>query len=91
MNDRGARPVEAMVDRVVTCVECGAAFGRCDHAFATIHSDIPTVTHSGVMRIGDLDLTVHVLSDGMRIIDEESMQRFLAYLSEPSAEPESAV
>lgn len=41
------------------------------------HGDLPYVTHSGVLRIGGVELDVYRLSDGLRIISSESFGRYL--------------
>lgn len=35
---------------------------------------------SGVLKIGSLEMKCHVLEDGMRIIEEQSMIDFMAWL-----------
>ena len=37
--------------------------------------DIPWATHSGVMIIGNNRIKVHQLSNGMRVIDVEDLER----------------
>lgn len=37
-------------------------------------------THSGVLQIGDFYLKVHILSNGMRIIDTEDLEKFFPEL-----------
>lgn len=34
-------------------------------------------THQGVLKIGDLEFRVYVLSDGNRVIDAEDMNKYL--------------
>lgn len=41
-----------------------------------IDASEPWATHKGVLRIGDIDLIVYTLSDGRRLIEAESMERF---------------
>lgn len=40
-------------------------------------SNLPRAIASNTLRIGNLDLTVHVLDNGQRVIDAESFQRFM--------------
>ena len=42
---------------------------------------IPTAVKSGELKIGDVVLKTHVLNDGQRIIEEESMIAFFEYLA----------
>lgn len=44
-------------------------------------SELPYVTHQGIMRLGNLELKVLVLNDGRRIIEEEDMNKFMEYLT----------
>lgn len=39
-------------------------------------------THRGVLRIGEMELTVYRLSDGSRVIDQESIMQFLEMLTD---------
>ena len=41
-----------------------------------LESDLPHVTHEGLMVIGDASLKCYTLSDGRRIIDMDDMNRF---------------
>ncbi len=43
-------------------------------------TDIPTVVSTATVRIGSLDMVVHQLSDGQRIIEAESMHAFMEAL-----------
>lgn len=36
----------------------------------------PVATHSGILKIGDIELKVYQLSDGQRVIDQESFLKF---------------
>jgi hypothetical protein len=37
---------------------------------------LPYVTHEGIMMLGEIELEVFVLSDGRRIISEDSLVKF---------------
>jgi hypothetical protein len=39
---------------------------------------LPTVTHHGILKIGDVSLRVYQLSDGNRVIDGEDFEAFFA-------------
>ena len=69
-------PVEMMLDGVVwTPVFNGPA--------TEIQGDgLPHVTHYGVLHIGEFVFKVYQLSDGKRVIAEESMREFLEGLTE---------
>lgn len=54
-----------------------------------IKENLPKAVYSGEIKLGDAILNVHVLDDGRRIIDEESMERFFEYLSSPNAKQAS--
>lgn len=41
---------------------------------------LPHATHAGVLRIGELELPVVQLSDGQRLVTEDGMRLFLAWL-----------
>ncbi len=41
---------------------------------------LPTAIKTSVMKIADLELTVHQLDDGRRVIDAESMARFIEWM-----------
>lgn len=41
---------------------------------------LPYVTHTGILRVGELSLDVVQLSTGQRVITEQGMQTFLAWL-----------
>ncbi len=43
---------------------------------------IPTALYTGTIRVGTLELTVHVLDDGRRIISEEDTMRFFRWLAD---------
>lgn len=38
-------------------------------------SDLPHVTHEGVLRVGELSLRVYQLSNGVRVIDPDDFAR----------------
>jgi len=42
----------------------------------------PVVTHEGIITLRNLELKVCQLSNGMRIIPEEDLRKFLIYMSE---------
>jgi hypothetical protein len=42
--------------------------------------NIPTVERTATMKIGNLELTVHHLSNGQRVIPAEDLARFCAWL-----------
>ena len=44
-----------------------------------IEKDLEVVTH-GMMDLGSVQLKFYILSDGRRVVDEESLRRFLGYL-----------
>ncbi len=47
--------------------------------------DLPTVTHEGVVKLGDLEITVLRLSNGQSVIEAESFHRLMdALFSDPS-------
>lgn len=48
---------------------------------------LPTVTHSGTLRIMGIDLTVHNLDNGRRVIEEEDFRRFMAAMEDPTSPP----
>ncbi|MEE9160003.1 MAG: hypothetical protein V3U60_16660 [Gammaproteobacteria bacterium] len=43
-------------------------------------SDLPQVVHSGTVNIGSFELTVHVLDNGKRVIDEEYLCGFFEFI-----------
>ena len=45
---------------------------------------LPTVTHTGTIRVGSLEIRVHNLSDGTRAIEKEDFDRAMAWLAEGS-------
>lgn len=51
--------------------------------------NLPKAVYSGEIKLGDTILNVHVLDNGQRIIDQESMERFMEYLSSPDAKQAS--
>lgn len=44
-----------------------------------IEKDLEVVSH-GMMDLGSVQLKFYVLSDGRRVVDEESLRRFCEYL-----------
>jgi hypothetical protein len=42
--------------------------------------DIPVATHSGMWKLGDLELRVHRLDDGRAVIDAEDFKKALEWL-----------
>ena len=44
-----------------------------------IEKDLEVVSH-GMMDLGPIQLKFHVLSDGRRVVDEESLKKFFEYL-----------
>ena len=44
-----------------------------------IEKDLEVVSQ-GVMDLGHIQLNVYILSDGRRVIDKESLERFFEYL-----------
>lgn len=47
--------------------------------------NIPKTVSEGKIKLGDLTLNVYVLEDGRRVIDQESIEKFIEYLSNPNA------
>jgi hypothetical protein len=39
----------------------------------TVDDGLPIATHEGILRFGDIELKVHQLNDGRRVIDEDSL------------------
>lgn len=42
--------------------------------------DVPVATHSGIWKLGDLELRVHKLDDGRPVIEAEDFKKALAWL-----------
>ena len=42
------------------------------------NDEIPWATHSGVLRVGDLELRCYQLSDGRRILNAEDVEAFFS-------------
>lgn len=42
--------------------------------------DIPTATHSGIWKIGDMEIRVHRLDDGRRVIAADDFKKVLAWM-----------
>lgn len=70
-------PVDQLVDGSVTCNGCGAAPHVDCGCWSSVHADQPIATHSGDFHIGGGAIRCHVLSNGVRIIDAESIAAFL--------------
>ena len=51
---------------------------------------IPTAVWSGELRVGDLVLRCHVLDNGQRMIDVDSLAAFLNWLEAPTTTPADA-
>lgn len=45
-----------------------------------IKSDLPHVTHTGILKIGEIEIEVCVLSNGKRIISEKEMEKVLKFM-----------
>lgn len=60
-----ALPIERMIDKVVTPNEPPT----------DLKEGQVWATHSGVLNFGEFELTCHVLSNGMRIFDKESIDK----------------
>lgn len=43
-------------------------------------SDLPYVTHSGILRVGRHELTVFRLSNGQAVIEKECLENFLGFM-----------
>lgn len=70
-------PAEAFVDANAHCVTCGAAVGECDCLPNMTDRDLPVVTHTGIVQIGGMRLTCHVLSNGVRVFDADDLREFM--------------
>ncbi|MEQ1977263.1 hypothetical protein [Xenorhabdus sp. SGI240] len=44
------------------------------------NEQLPTVINSGTINIDNIQITVHTLDNGQRVIDENSMRIFLNWL-----------
>jgi hypothetical protein len=49
--------------------------------------DLPKAISTAVIDIGPLQLTVHNLDNGQRVVDAESMERFMHFLATGEALP----
>ena len=58
-------PIEQMIDSVVHPVEP-----------PTEITDLPYVTHEGLLEVFDVKMKVYILSTGQRIIDKEDLEAF---------------
>ena len=45
-------------------------------------SNLPYVTHEGIFNIGDFQLKAYILNTGQRIIDKESVEKFLGNIDD---------
>jgi hypothetical protein len=43
---------------------------------------LPYVTHSGILKLGDIEITVHVLNTGQRIIEKEDFEALLSLMAD---------
>jgi hypothetical protein len=61
-------PIEALLDKVkyepTNCEPTGGLYA----------------THTGVLKIGDIELRVHVLNDGQRVIEQNDLMRALGMI-----------
>jgi hypothetical protein len=48
--------------------------------------DIPQATHSGIWKLGDLELRVHPLDDGTTVIEAEDFKKALTWLGMTEAD-----
>jgi hypothetical protein len=46
-------------------------------AVAGWHKDVPKATHTGILKIGDLEIDCAVLNDGRRVLSQRSVNRAL--------------
>lgn len=70
-SDKKLSPSELMIDSVVHPVDLPENAGQ---------DGLPYVTHEGLMKIGDTELRVYVLSDGQRVIDVEDADKFFNFI-----------
>jgi hypothetical protein len=61
-------PINALIDACVHPVTVSPA---------DRDSGIPYVTHTGILELGEVKLTVHVLNTGQRVMDKATAERFL--------------
>jgi len=54
-------------------------------------SDLPYATHKGTLRIGDFAFDAYRLSNGLRVLDADSVERFFFAIAEPSGGTEERV
>ena len=43
--------------------------------------ELPNVTHTGILRIGDCEIEVVQLDDGQRLITEDGLRSFMKFLN----------
>jgi hypothetical protein len=48
----------------------------------TPDDSVPVATHEGILRVGNAELKVYQLSNGKRVIEEESFARFFGGASQ---------
>lgn len=71
-------PIDSLIDSVVKCNACGGPYARdCKCLALGNDGEIPRATHSGDLYIGGIQLEVHILSDGQRVIDAESIRELI--------------
>ena len=50
---------------------------------AVVNADIGYATHKGKLTIADHEFTVYILSDGERVLDAESVEKFFEAIQMP--------
>jgi hypothetical protein len=65
-------PIEAILDKI-EYKPTGRTEGQ---------EGLPYVTHEGILRLGEAELTVYVLNTGERIIPEEEIVKFFGFLDQ---------
>jgi hypothetical protein len=60
------QPIEALIDACLKPVPPPTEPG-----------DLPYPTHSGILKLGDLELKCHRLNDGQCIIEQESIEKLI--------------
>lgn len=56
------------------------AFRKIKESLEAFRGSVPVATHEGKVRIGEYELTVHVLDNGERVIEMEALEGFFKYL-----------
>jgi len=64
-------PIEIMLDKVQWKPL------KTDNSVELVNTGYPVATHSGVLKIGEIELKVYQLSNGQRVIDQEDIIKFL--------------